>query len=160
MWAILRRGLANFEEIGAGIGLLLVIGLVTFTIVNRYVLQRSGVWAPELAEMIFAWVVFLGASAASKRDMHISIDVLVRYFGPRTRALIQLFGDVVLVVFLAYVTYLSVKITISSHSRVSPVLRIPFSYVYGSAALAFGLMLIRRSIDLMRSLRGAHSQTP
>jgi len=160
MRAILRRGLANFEEIGAGIGFLLIIGLVTFTIVNRYVLQRSGVWAPELAVMIFAWVVFLGASAASKRDMHISIDVLVRHLGPRAQAMIRIFGDVVLVLFLAYVTYLSVKITISSHSRVSPVLRIPFSYVYGSAALGFGLMLIRRSIGLMQSLREARSQMP
>ncbi len=160
MWAILRKGLANFEEIGAGIGFLLVIGLVTFTIVNRYVLQRSGVWAPELAVMIFAWVVFLGASAASKRDMHISIDVLVRHLGPRARALIRLFGDVLLVLFLAYVTYLSIKISISSYSRVSPVLRIPFSYVYASAALAFSLMLIRKTVDLMRFLRGASRLTP
>ena len=160
MRAIITRVLADFEEIVASIGFVLVIGLVIFTIVNRYVLQRSGVWAPELAEMIFAWVVFLGATAAWKRNMHVSIDVVVRFLGPRPRAVIRLLGDLILLAFLAYAAYLSAKITISSHSRVSPVLRIPFSYLYASAALAFSLMLIRRSIALAHSVRSGIDPGP
>jgi TRAP-type C4-dicarboxylate transport system permease small subunit len=149
-----RRALLNFEEIGAAVGIILVVGIVIYNVVNRYVFQQSGVWAPELAGIIFPWVVFLGASAAWKRDMHISIAVVAKCLGPRTRALVQICGDILLVVFLAYATYLATKLTISGHSRLSPVLRVQFSYVYASAALAFGLMLVRRSIALGRSLFG------
>ncbi|HXV23092.1 MAG TPA: TRAP transporter small permease [Alphaproteobacteria bacterium] len=159
-WVIMTWARANLEEVVAGAGLVLVVGLTTYNIVNRYVLQRSGVWAPELAEMIFAWVVFLGASAAWKRNMHISIGVVVRYLGRRTRAVVGVLGDIVLIAFLAYVTYLAIKITISGHSRVSPVLRIPFSYVYAGAALSFGLMLVRRSVALARILRSGLRPEP
>jgi TRAP-type C4-dicarboxylate transport system permease small subunit len=158
--SILEAAAGNFEEVVASTGLVLVIGITIFNIANRYLLERSGVWAPELAEMIFAWVVFLGASAAWKRNMHISIGVVVRCLGPRTRTIVGLMTDAILIIFLAYAAYLATKLTISSHSRVSPVLRVPFSYVYASAALAFSLMLIRRCVGLARSFRGRLTSYP
>jgi TRAP-type transport system small permease protein len=139
-----RGVLGNFEELIAGVGLVAVFAIILYTIFNRYVLEGSAVWAPELAGIIFAWVVFLGASAAWKRGMHISIDVAVRFLAPRTQAVIRLLTDVVLTVFLAYATYLAIKITISSHSRLSPVMRVPYSYVYASAALGFALMFLQQ----------------
>ena len=153
LWTAVRRLLDNVEEAIAGIGLVLVIAITVYGIFNRYVLERSAVWAPELAGFIFTWVVFLGASAAWKRNMHISIGVVVRYLPPRVRAVIGVVADIVLVAFLAYATYLALKITISSHSRLSPVMRVPFSYVYASAALGFGLMLLRRCFALGQALR-------
>jgi len=147
--------LANIEELIAGSGLVFVVGLTMYNIGNRYLLQRSGVWAPELAEMVFAWVVFLGASAAWKRDMHISISVVTRSLSPRMRKAVKVLTDVILIAFLAFTTYLAAKITISSHTRVSPVLRVPFSYVYASVFFSFSLMLIRRVVSLVKSLRGA-----
>jgi TRAP-type C4-dicarboxylate transport system permease small subunit len=157
MRTLARNALVNLEEIGAGTGLVLVVVIVIYNIVNRYIFQQSGVWAPELAGIVFPWVVFLGASAAWKRNMHIGISAGVRCLGPRLRRLVAILADVLLIAFLAFATYLAAKITISAHTRLSPVLRIPFSYVYASAALAFGLMLIRRSVALARSLRGGGS---
>jgi len=153
VWSAVRRLVGNVEEVGAGIGFVLVVAITIYSIFNRYILERSAVWAPELAGFVFTWVVFLGASAASKRNMHISIGVVVRYLGPRTKAVVGILADIVLVAFLAYATYLAVKITVSSHSRLSPVMRVPFSYVYASAALAFGLMLLRRCLALAQALR-------
>jgi TRAP-type C4-dicarboxylate transport system permease small subunit len=143
------------EEVAAGVGLILVVVITLYNVVNRYVLQQSAAWAPELAEMLFAWVVFLGASAAWKRGMHISISVVVRQLHPRAQAFVRLLGDVILIGFLAYATFLAVKITISSHARVSPVMRVPFSYVYASAALCFALMLVRQVASAARSLATA-----
>lgn len=148
------------EETVAGAGLVIVVIITIYNIVNRYVLEQSAVWAPELAGMIFAWVVFLGASAAWKRGMHISISVLVRRLGPRAQALVRLAGDAVLVAFLAYATYLAAKITVSSYSRLSPVMRVPFSYVYASAALCFALMLLRQVMAAARSLALAFARSP
>jgi TRAP-type C4-dicarboxylate transport system permease small subunit len=153
VWTGVRRLLDTVEEVVAGIGLVLVVGITVYGIVNRYLLERSAVWAPELAGFIFTWVVFLGASAAWKRNMHISIGIVVRYLPPRARAAIGVVTDLVMIVFLAYATYLALKITISSHSRLSPVMRVPFSYVYASAALAFALMFLRRCVALGQALR-------
>jgi TRAP-type C4-dicarboxylate transport system permease small subunit len=153
LWTGVRRLLDNLEEVIAGIGLVLVVAITVYGIFNRYVLEGSAVWAPELAGFLFTWVVFLGASAALKRNMHISIGVVVRFLHPRVRAVVEVIADMVLVAFLAYATYLAMKITISSHSRLSPVMRMPFSYVYASAALGFALMLLRRCLALGQVLR-------
>jgi TRAP-type transport system small permease protein len=153
LWTVVRRLLDNLEEVIAGTGLVLVVAITIYGIVNRYFFERSAVWAPELAGFIFTWVVFLGASAALKRDMHISIGVVVRFLQPRVRAAVAVIADIVLVAFLAYATYLALKITISSHSRLSPVMRVPFSYVYVSAAVGFALMLVRRCFALGQALR-------
>jgi TRAP-type C4-dicarboxylate transport system permease small subunit len=149
-----RATLGAAEEAAAGVGLVLVVAITLYNVVNRYVLEQSAAWAPEAAEMLFAWVVFLGASAAWKRGMHISISVVVRQLQPRAQAFVRLLTDVILIVFLACATFLAIKITISSHARVSPVMRIPFSYVYASAALCFALMLLRQLAAAARALSG------
>ena len=142
------------EEIAAAAGLVLVVAATIYNIVNRYLLMRSAAWAPELAGMVFAWVVFLGASAAWRRHMHVSISVVVRFLPRGARAGIEAAGSLVLALFLAYATYLAAKITISAHSRLSPVMRVPFSYVYASAAVGFGIMFLRQAADLARQVTG------
>ena len=71
----------------------------------------------------------------------------------RLRLLIvgTLWNFLLLAAFLAYVTYLALKITVSSHSRLSPVMRVPFSYVYASAAAGFALMLVHQVAGLARA---------
>jgi len=152
MRSVLRGALKNGEEVIAGVALVIVVALILYGIFNRYVLQQSSVWAPELASLIFTWVVFLGASAAWKRNMHISIDVIVSRLGPRVQPRIRMLADVIVVVFLAYATYLAVSIAISSYVRLSPVLRVPFTYVYAAVALAFASMLFRKLASMSRAI--------
>jgi TRAP-type C4-dicarboxylate transport system permease small subunit len=150
MRAAIRRIVGSIDEIGAGFALVAIVLLTVYGIVNRYVLKGSAAWLPELAGLLFAWAVFLGASAAWKRGMHIAIDVAVRNLPSRPQAAVRLGVDLLLVAFLVYAAYLSIAITLSSHARLTPVLRIPFSYVYASAAIGFALMLLRKLASLAR----------
>ncbi len=149
---VLRGVLKNAEELVAGIALVIVVVLIIYGIFNRYVLQQSSTWAPELAGLFFTWVVFLGAAAAWKRHMHISIDVIVSRLPQRVEAAARLIADVIVVAFLAYATYLAISITISSYVRLSPVLRVPFTYIYLGAALAFISILLRKLTDVARQV--------
>jgi TRAP-type C4-dicarboxylate transport system permease small subunit len=144
--------LRNLEEICAGTCLVSVIAITVYNIVNRYLLQRSGAWAPELAGFIFTWVVFLGVSAAAKRGMHVSVRVLVDRFPPRWQAVLSTAVDVVLVAFFAYGVWLALKITISSYARVSPVMGLSYSYVYASVVVSFAAILARKAVCLGRQL--------
>ena len=147
---MMRRFLNNFEEIIAGVALVVMVGLVVYGILNRYVLERPSVWAPELAGLFFTWAVFLGAAAAWKRNMHISIDFIATRMSPRVQSVIRVATDVIILIFLAYATYLATRLSISSHTRLSPVLRVPFTFVYAGAVLAFASMLVRRLIAIAR----------
>lgn len=148
-----REILDNFEELVAGIALVIVVILVLYGVFNRYVLAQPSVWAPELAGLVFTWAVFLGASAAWKRNMHIRIDVIVKCLHPKARKIVRIITDIIIVAFLAYATYLAIRISISSYVRLSPVLRVPFTYVYAGPALAFASMFLRNLATLIRENR-------
>jgi TRAP-type transport system small permease protein len=145
--------LRNLEEICAGACLVAVIAITAYNVINRYLLQQSAAWAPEIAGFIFTWVVFLGVSAAAKRGMHVSVRVLVDRLPPRWQAMLSTGVDVVLAAFFAYGAWLALKITVSSYARVSPVMGLPYSYVYASVVVCFALMLARTVLGLARQLR-------
>lgn len=145
--------LRNLEEICAGACLVGVIAITVYNIINRYLLQQSAAWAAELAGFIFTWVVFLGVSAAAKRGMHVSVRVLVDRFPPAWQAAINTAVDLVLAAFFAYGTWLAVKITASSYTRVSPVMGLPYSYVYASVVVCFAAIFARKVLGLARQLR-------
>jgi TRAP-type C4-dicarboxylate transport system permease small subunit len=149
----LVRILRNLEEICAGACLVGVIAITVYNIINRYLLQQSAAWAPELSGFIFTWVVFLGVSAAAKRGMHVSVRVLVDRFPPPWQTALHTAVDSLLAAFFAYGAWLALKITVSSYTRVSPVMGLPYSYVYASVVVCFAAIFARKVLGLARQLR-------
>ena len=148
--AILR----NLEEICAGACLVGVVAITVYNVINRYLLQQSAAWAPEIAGFIFTWVVFLGVSAAAKRGMHVSVRLLVDRLPPRWQAVLSTTVDLILAAFFAYGAWLALKITVSSYTRVSPVTGLPYSYVYASVVVCFAAIFARKVLGLARQFRG------
>ena len=75
------RWLNRIEE--SFLALMLVgMTLVTFMqVVARYVFNYSFTWAMELTDVLFAWLIFIGASYGVRVGAHIGIDMLVRKLG-------------------------------------------------------------------------------
>ena len=131
-----------------------VIAITVYNIINRYLLQQSAAWAPEIAGFIFTWVVFLGVSAAAKRDMHVSVRVLVDRLPPRWRAVLSTGVDIIWPLSLRTARWLALKITVSSYARVSPVAGLSYSYVYASVVVCFAAIFARKVLRLGGHLRG------
>jgi C4-dicarboxylate transporter DctQ subunit len=76
------RWLEKIEEHFLGV-MLAAMTLVTFgQVVARYVFNYSFTWAMELTTVLFAWMIFIGASYGVRVGAHIGIDILVRALGP------------------------------------------------------------------------------
>jgi TRAP-type C4-dicarboxylate transport system permease small subunit len=146
VWKLLDRA----EEGLAGVLLLAVMAITLYNVVNRYLLQLSTVWAPELAGFLFTWVVFIGASAAARRGMHVSIGIVVDRLPSAARRVTLMAGELILIAFFSYALWLSLKITITSYSRVSPALHLPFSFIYSSVVVCFALCLGRNVAALLQ----------
>lgn len=54
----------------------LIAGLVVLSVVLRYVFNDPLTWGEELIVALLTWMVFLGAAAAVRSQMHIRIDVV------------------------------------------------------------------------------------
>ncbi len=77
----MMRWIDRFEEHFLAL-MLAGMTLVTFMqVVARYVFNYSFTWAMELTGVMFAWMIFIGASYGVRVSAHIGIDILVRSVG-------------------------------------------------------------------------------
>ena len=73
--------------------------LVTFTIVIlRYLFGRGWVWMQEVALYMHALTFLLAAGYTLSRDAHVRVDIWYRPMGERGKALVDLFGSLLLLI--------------------------------------------------------------
>ncbi len=133
----------NFEEIIAGTALIVVVLAVCWGVLTRYITEQPAAWAGEVAAMAFAWLVFVGASAALKRSMHVSIDMLVLALPPVAQRTVMMIADLVVVVFLLVGLVLAAEFAVETFDNPSSVLRIPLSIIYVPVVIGFACLLLR-----------------
>jgi TRAP-type C4-dicarboxylate transport system permease small subunit len=133
----------NFEEIVAGAALIVVVLAVCWGVLTRYITEQPAAWAGEVAAMSFAWLVFIGASAALKRSMHVSIDMLVVALPAALQRVAMMIADLVVVVFLLVGVVLAAEFVVDTFDNPSSVLRIPLSIIYVPVVIGFVCLLLR-----------------
>ena len=81
----------NALEEGAIALLFAAMTLVTFSqVVARYVFNTGVVWALELTQYLFAWLVLFGMSYGVKVHAHLGVDAFVRLFAEGARRIMGL----------------------------------------------------------------------
>lgn len=118
----------------------LLLGAVLWGVLTRYITESPAVWASELSGILFTWVVFTGSMTAFREGKHIRVTLLMDVLPARLRAMFRVLADILLIAFLVYVTYLSIRMMSLGATRVSPVMRIPFSWVYLATVISFAVM--------------------
>lgn len=129
--------------------LALLTGSVLWGVLTRYVTERPAVWTTELSGILFTWVVFIGAMTAMRDGRHIRVTLLIDIMPETARRWIEKFGEIIVLVFLVYVAYLSYEMMQQGATRPSPALRIPFFYVYLATAICFVGMSITSAMRLL-----------
>ncbi|MCB5713418.1 TRAP transporter small permease [Lactonifactor longoviformis] len=134
--------LANLEEFIAGFFLILLIVLTSANVIIRLVSGKSLPWAEELSYASYAWVVFVGASAAFKRKGHSSIDLLVQLFPKKMEKGVAVLTTVVEMTAIAGIAYLAVNLSAAAVTKLTPILHISYTYVDLSVVFGFFMMLL------------------
>ena len=132
---------AHLEEI-AGAALLVAMCVVAAVqVVGRYLLASPPAWTEEMATLLFAWLVFVGASLALKRNEHFALDVVVEtpaWGIAANRAGLR--ADLMVLVFCALLIGYGVRLSLVSWNVQTAVLEIPRTWLY--AAVPFGGVLM------------------
>ncbi len=140
------RRAENFVSFSA---LTLLTGSVLWGVLTRYITERPAVWTTELSGILFTWTVFIGAMTAWRNHRHIRVTLLIDILPGATRKIVSKIGDGIVFAFLASVAYLSYLMMLKGASRPSPVLDIPFSYVYLATLVCFTGMSITALLRLL-----------
>ena len=130
-------------------------------VLRREIFSYSSIWGEEIVRYSFIYLAWIGASAAVKERAHIRIDVLMHYIGPRTKTLLYIFGDLVMLVVAVIAVYWAFE-TVSVSFRfgsVSHGLRVSMVWFLMAVPFGFSLMILRLIQSLMRDLRALRDGT-
>jgi tripartite ATP-independent transporter DctM subunit len=95
----------------------------------------------ELAEMLFLWLVSLGAVIALRRGEHMRMTIIMRMFPPPVRAILTRLSGLVVVGFLLAVLIPGYFYMQQQAAITTPVLELPGSWEIGGELAAFLLLL-------------------
>ena len=76
----------------------MLVVTMAIEVLRREVFSYSSIWGEEIVRYAFIYLVWIGAAAAVRERAHIRIDILFEFCSQRIRALLYLFGDLVMVV--------------------------------------------------------------
>jgi C4-dicarboxylate transporter DctQ subunit len=84
--------------VGAGVVVLMML-VVAYSVVNRYILNTPITWTDELSGYLVVALVMLGAADALRRGDHISVDLITSRLTRRGKRLVEIWGYIVVLVF-------------------------------------------------------------
>jgi C4-dicarboxylate transporter DctQ subunit len=131
-------------------------------VLRREVFSYSSIWGEEIVRYSFIYLAWIGAAAAAKERAHIRIDVLMHYLNPRLKALLYIFGDLVMFIVAIIALYWSLEtVHISAKfGSVTDGLRISKVWFLMAVPTGFALMVWRLIQSFMRDLRALKDGTP
>lgn len=147
--------LNKMEVMGAS---LVLAGLIIFTFVGvpmRYLMNHPFTWEEELQLACMVWITFLAAPAAFRSKSHVAIELVVESLPKQAKKATELLIAVVVYVVLIYFLFRSFDFiaVMLKTNRKTPILMIPYSWVYSIAPVSIVLMLISYTEEKVTELK-------
>lgn len=131
-------------------------------VLRREVFSYSSIWGEEIVRYSFIYLAWIGAAAAVRERAHIRIDVVMHYLGPRAKALLYIFGDLVmLAVAIGALIWSFETVQVSfKFGSVSHGLRVSMVWFLMAVPVGFSLMIVRLIQSLLRDFRSLRDGSP
>ena len=142
-------------EFAVGAMLLAVItGLVFVAAVMRF-FGNPLIWSVDLAQLLFIWLCFVGATKAMRERAHLGVDLLVRVLPHIGRLWLETVLAAVTIVFLGILIWTGVELTLLNIERQFGDSGLSYGWV--TVAVPAGSVLLIASIlaNLFDAWRGA-----
>ena len=142
MWAFIEK---HFEELLAGILVMIMASMVFFQVVMRYLFSMPTSWSDEIAIYAMLWSVYVSVAWAVRERAHIRVMNFVQLFPKKIAIFLTILSDFIWFLFGLFLTYQSVLLDLSfwENAYRSPALDIDQKWPYMCLILGFGLMTLR-----------------
>lgn len=144
-------------EFVLGVAILAVItGLVFVAAVMRF-FGDPLVWSVDLAQLLFIWLCFLGATKALRERAHLGVDLLVRLLGPKTRLWVETVLSVVILIFLGILAWEGYGLTVLNIERLYGDSGLSYAWVtiaVPAGAVMLSIVIISNLMDAWRRADG------
>lgn len=136
--------------------------LCTFSgVLARYCFSAPFTWEEEFQLACMVWITFLAAPIAFHTKSHVAIEILVDAFPKKVQRVVEICIFILMYAILIYFLFRSLDFiaVIARTSRKTPILKIPYAYIYGVAPVSVVLMLISYTyMTVVHTFRGNHTK--
>ena len=140
----------------------MLVATMFIEVVRRELMAYSSIWGEEIVRYSFIYLAWIGAAAAVRERGHIRIDVIMQYLGRRAKALLYIFGDLVMfaVAIVAFVYSLETVHVSAKFGSVTPGLRISQVWFLMAVPIGFALVMFRLTQSLLRDISDLRAGRP
>ncbi len=133
---------------------ILLVATMAIEVLRREIFAYSSIWGEEVVRYAFIYLAWIGAAAAVRERAHIRIDVIFNYISNRSKTLLYIFGDLVMMAVAVLAVYWSWETVAVSwkFGSVSHGLRVSMVWFLMAVPIGFGLMIFRLLQSLKRDV--------
>lgn len=134
--------------------------MVFVNVILRYGFGNGLDFSDEMSRFCFVWLIFLGAIAAMRRNMHMGFDLVVASVSPgKRRVLLTIANGLVLAVCLLILFGTILQWHVNS-TNIAPVTRMPMIWVFGVAVPMAGAVGIMAGLRMLGYATGRLTDAP
>lgn len=140
----------------------MLVATMFIEVVRRELMAYSSIWGEEIVRYSFIYLAWIGCAAAVRERGHIRIDVIMQYLGKRPKALLYIFGDLVMfaVAIVAFIYSLETVHVSYKFGSVTHGLRISQVWFLMAVPIGFGLVMFRLTQSLLRDIADLRAGRP
>ncbi|MGE5766587.1 MAG: TRAP transporter small permease, partial [Bacteroidota bacterium] len=139
--ALVDEGIARFEAVLLGVGVLLMATVSVANVVGRFVFGQSLFFAEELNQFLIVLVTFVGIGYAARKGRHIRMSAIYDSLPDAWRKALMVAIALVTAAamfVLAYYSYIYVE-KVAATGRVAPSLRVPVYLTFLWVPIGFAI---------------------
>ena len=144
--------IARVIELALALAFIAAVLLNFINVFGRYLLGLSLLGSDEVQVFIMVGMTFLGAAVVTRRNMHLRMDVLVKFMPAPVQTLLRVVEQILLAALAVFVLMQSYDYAQRMHAigRVSDMAGVPMWIPHGTVLLGFALILIVSAWGLVR----------
>lgn len=135
-------GIEKLEKVFLAITVAIMIIVIVYQVVLRYVFAASNAWSEELARYLFIYDVMIAAAIATRKNSHLQIDAFINMLKPKTKAIYTIVATAIGIVFLVFLLGYSMILCQAAADNISAGLKIPMSIPYACMPIGAVLMIL------------------
>ena len=137
--------LCNLDLFIASIAMVVLTLVTAAGVVMRYVVKSPILWQEEVQAFCQVWMIFLGASVAFRAGSIVAIEMVVESLPEKAQRIVGYIVDMIVLFVLSFLMVKShayIQQVFGQSGRPTPILRIPYTLIYGVAPYGCALMMI------------------
>ncbi|GGO83862.1 hypothetical protein GCM10011348_28770 [Marinobacterium nitratireducens] len=144
----LEHRILHLEGLFIALAMTALIVDLFLQVLFRFLLDQPLDFTEELARILFAWLVFVGAAHALYHAQHFVVDLVYDALPPRAQSIAGYLVDGVVALFVLTLAWVGFRAVLSGSGAILPVLQIPASVQTLAMPAGMALMVFHTLVML------------